>query len=680
MKTNLLIKIALTLITLNTSALAEQLDQSNIPAITSTKLEGVARSDGNASTAKLYVGVHSGSTRGKNFQFYDYETIDVVGKIIPAPQDIGKTASIYVVLRLIKDGTETWTALNSTGNWLPWNTYLNSLPAAFEVTSLKELEERYIYAGMTTEGERRLYLGYSTESGDGKPVIHFNSTALKFETDKTENFYPELEFEDKPILVENENNYYRQICDGTKTELYNSNAGNIQFAIPVNINDDNYDDLIVLYWCRSKFVVRDDPTPDLVAAFLSDEDGSYHMDNMTVFGEQNPKLGGMSRKYISGDMNGDGRQDFAFAVNWEDNRFAGEGHEEDNFSVPAIMLSKNEHEYEILNPGRRNWYHAVANPINNLGTNDFFFAGFHANYDGDDLEQIQSYRFDINTNSLMDVTDEYPYGGAGETQFSPDGSIELVSEQERIGDGIFVPAINMYKKENGQWTKKDSYYHEPVGAVDFISFNDTAVAYRFLYNLNGKEFLGYGAEVFCFMEKYDESSEMTFVAFQNGEVLKSGGKMTLSGNGVSYNQTDDMTPYHLLSFFKIIDNKLQLIENVVINEQGKMGGFFMDCLDINKDGFTDISIAAISSDYYDRDAGGVPILYLNDGNGHLVNSNIRKIPGKYQKFGASEEVGYFHDVNNDEKIDLIILPNSLGFDNDIRNEPTADDIYIYLGK
>ena len=68
-----------------------------------------------------------------------------------------------------------------------------------------------------------------------------------------------------------------------------------------------------------------------------------------MFGELVPSLGGASRKYDTGDLNGDGRVDFAFAMNWEDGR-SGSPWEYSRAS-PAVILSKNEAEYEVVKIG-----------------------------------------------------------------------------------------------------------------------------------------------------------------------------------------------------------------------------------------------------------------------------------------------------------------------------------------
>jgi len=151
------------------------------------------------------------------------------------------------------------------------------------------------------------------------------------------------QFKEQPIII-SDANLYPQVCNTSYSETQPS----IQFVIPVNINNDDWEDFIVHQWCdlyRDKFgEVISEPTPDLIVVYLSNGDGTYRNGNIDVFGEDIPSLGGASRKFDRGDVNGDGRDDFAFAMNWEDGR-SGDPWEYSR-AAPAIILSKGDTEYE----------------------------------------------------------------------------------------------------------------------------------------------------------------------------------------------------------------------------------------------------------------------------------------------------------------------------------------------
>ena len=165
------------------------------------------------------------------------------------------------------------------------------------------------------------------------------------------------QFKEDPIIL-TDLGLYPAVCNSG----YSSPDTGFQFVIPVNINNDEWQDFIVHQWCdidrdMSGEVIQG-PTPDVLSVQLSNGDGTYRDGNQEVFGELAPSLGGASRKYDTGDLNGDGRVDFAFAMNWEDGR-SGSPWEYSRAS-PAVILSKNEAEYEVVKIGTPDWGHAVA--------------------------------------------------------------------------------------------------------------------------------------------------------------------------------------------------------------------------------------------------------------------------------------------------------------------------------
>ena len=172
-------------------------------------------------------------------------------------------------------------------------------------------------------------------------------------------------FNSNPIVLSDSVSYYADAC----------NNPSFQFLIPVNINNDSFIDFIAHFWCDSQTPAEIDTedVPDALVAYISDGYGNYTVDNLDVFGELYPKLGGASRKYARGDINQDGKDDFAFAMNAEDGRAAYDNKTIiTNYAYPAVLLS-NETGYEITRLGEKDWGHSVQ-----IKNNEALFGGHNS--------------------------------------------------------------------------------------------------------------------------------------------------------------------------------------------------------------------------------------------------------------------------------------------------------------
>ena len=110
------------------------------------------------------------------------EIIDLVTKIYPQDEDIGKVGEIFVVLRVIKDGKKVFYSLNSDGIWLNWNASLKSLEPTKYIDSLSSEEMVEVYSGAMSEGSKYFYIGYSVvNDAKGKPIIHVNGKPFKID-------------------------------------------------------------------------------------------------------------------------------------------------------------------------------------------------------------------------------------------------------------------------------------------------------------------------------------------------------------------------------------------------------------------------------------------------------------------------------------------------------------------
>ncbi len=411
-----------------------------------------------------------------------------------------------------------------------------------------------------------------------------------------------------PIIIEDAASYYSHAC----------NDPSFQFLIPLNINDDEHIDFISHFWCDSKIPGEYDnePTPDALVAYLNDGFGNYSIDNLSVFGEIYPKLGGASRKYAIGDINNDGKNDIAFAMNWEDGR-ASYDYESmiSNYSRPALLLS-NDNGYEIVKLGEPDWGHSVQ-----IKNNKVFFAGH------------KSQVFELDKNGWNDVSDSYP-----ELSFA---SFLLFDEY----------IINSIRKDSSQGLEliKDneiisSIMFEESFKVNFESWNNAGTNYYTelgVYNIRGENYFDGMISEMC-------QKEDIIVASINASKLISGEIV----EGGFYSESDT-TPVVMLALYKIENDRLIAYDKTIKDEEINHNYNFFDCTDVNNDGKKDIIARVFSQQWNDYDNNkGIPEIYIN-ADEHYYNLDTSNWP----TYSNNEDTqGFLFDFDNNGTSDLVVFP------------------------
>ena len=433
-------------------------------------------------------------------------------------------------------------------------------------------------------------------------------------------------FNSDPITLIDAASYYSKAC----------NNPSFQFLIPTKINEDAYIDFIAHYWCDSLTPAEYDvaPTSDALVAYVSDNFGEYKIDNINIFGEINPRLGGASRKYARGDINEDGKDDFAFAINWEDGR-ASFDYESmiSNYAKPAILLS-NESGYEIVKLGINDWGHSVQ-----IKDSKVFFAGHSSQV----FELIDSYWINISDSysnlsfASFLIFDDFIVNSVRK-EFSQ--GLELIKNNEVISS---IMTEESFRVNFESWNNSGSNNYSELG----------------VYNIRGENYFDGMISEMC-------RKDNIIVATINASKLSSGDIL----EGGFYTESETV-PVVIFSFYDIYNDSLRELDINIINEEINHNFNFFDCIDANNDQQKDIIAQVFSEQWNDQDNNkGVPEIYIND-NGNYFNLDTSNWP-IYSY--ADDSQGYLFDVDNNATLDLIVFPLKINTSGNIEIYTTNKNI------
>jgi len=455
----------------------------------------------------------------------------------------------------------------------------------------------------------------------------------------------------EPLVAYDPDTYYSNVCTADTTL-----EPSIQFAIPTKLNDDEYTDFIVVYWCDlAGNSEKTTATPNILVAQVSDGMGGFTVENYDVFGASYPSISGASRKYAVGDFNNDGVDDYAFATNWEDGR----NNESVYDAQPTVLLSNTNYTYDISVFGEPCWGHAVQSRPNNQGYDDALFGGYCGN-------QFQAYR--LVNNEWVSTTQEYPVGlnqpaSHWATDFQTVGTDSIVGTTCVFTSNETPPAcgIGLFT-EYEDWAMDDNYL-TPVEFITTVTNWNGDVGPMDVMLVNDEQYLGIAASQMCVMD------DATVIAMYDGW------KPTVEVYEGGTYDVDDMDDHRFLLVFDIVDNKLVQREDAFVNEVNQYNANFFECGDINNDGLSDVVISEFSRG--ERQFGGKPMVYLNNGSKFVMYENAEEpMPGHS---GVQDNAqGYLHDMNSDGYVDVVVFGETTATDGNIEIYTTTD--YLTLNE
>lgn len=471
--------------------------------------------------------------------------------------------------------------------------------------------------------------------------------------------YPQLIFSQDKIV-------YRDVT--VDQENYRSTpVVSLFLATDVNL-DDRTDFLVHLWWeaYEANDVFTTEPTPDLLLMYVQDEDGAFKLSNQEVFGTALPSLGGASRKVSHKDINGDGVQDFAFAMNMEDLR--DQAGDSDINAQPTIVLSNGVGGYEVIRLGEAAWGHGVE--IIELPNSifDVAFGGYSGN-------NRQMFRFD--NGEFIDVIDQYPvdlfYGVWASTInsfFSADENVTFITSS--ISDNIY--ASELTQNELGE-----PFYQLEQVEQGFIVHVVTEVgAYELYREVKPSDYqmktemdtIYNGLTVHIL----DDGKALTHYTIDAQRIFQEDGGRIVLVNKISASLLEDSVnlvtgeilidhapkPYTTYSFFSLdVDGVVEL--NVEFEEEfGNINTNFFDVLDLDGNGYFDLVVHVFNRPWEDTlKTQNLPLIYLNDGNDLLVRVDPLDFLDERNllvgNFDLSLQTSMF-DLNGDGKLNIFQYP------------------------
>lgn len=424
----------------------------------------------------------------------------------------------------------------------------------------------------------------------------------------------------------------------------------LQFVIPVTLNDDNDEDFIVHYWCENAAgTAATTPTADALVAYLSQGGGQYSAETTAVFGETEPGLGGASRKYVRGDINGDGRDDFAFAMNWEDGRSTANPAEIG--TQGSVLLSTAAGQYRVHRLGDKEWGHAVELVPNQAGGMDVIFSGFVNGVDA-----LQAFRYQ--NGSWLKVSDEYPQGDEVKSwsnafRYLQDADqrgylVGVIKDNEKVG-------LALYSRETSGWVSQHRNETDIKFMTWWYNWSNTQEPIA-VVEMDGQDYFSGSVDEICVLDNGVETPRL--VAKQNATQHVQ--YKTLEQNPAEIYDQDDTRNVNLLRFYSIKDNQLVLEASPIVDEVVNVNYNFFDCRDINADQHKDLVVYGFSRPGFNQRVkeAGKPIVYLNDGQGAYreVKLDFLRAHSSRLADGTGPELqGVMWDVNKDGYQDLILF-------------------------
>lgn len=398
------------------------------------------------------------------------------------------------------------------------------------------------------------------------------------------------------------------------------------------------------------------PTPNRLVVYLAQPDGSFVDATAELFGTPEPVvLPGFARKVDVGDLNGDGRPDWVYALNREDGRATDDV--ELIEATSAVVLSQPGNGYRVVTFGEPSWHHAariyVSGGVGHVLAVGLDLMGKPMIGDWDDaiIGMHEAFVLD-ETGSQFVAAGAVPADPATFVVLPPDqpGGIasQVVTVVIDVSTGSRDP-INSHpalleRDATGQWTIAD--YRDVIDAVrvPFVAWNG-ARGTTGLATIDGMPLM---------IPNYPESALLRPTPGEDPVAV-----MWLQGQALpqpredGYYYENDGRAYARFEFYRAVDGEFLDADLRITGERRFPGQsiFDFEVLDVNADGLEDIVAYPVT-------ATARPDVYLNLGNREFMRLDDAVLPAGPLWGGPGFRAGNarFLDANGDGVQDLLYFP------------------------
>lgn len=476
-----------------------------------------------------------------------------------------------------------------------------------------------------------------------------NSTSAAPETAVTETPSLTTTFSSNYIALPSAESIVSNLC------TQESRTGGFSTRIATaDLNSDGKQDIVSSYFCSysSPGTSYSGPVPNTLIVFLSQADGSYALGNRQLFGTNIVDVGGFSNGFTVGDFNSDGKPDVGIGVSKEDTRAF---EQPSTWDAPqVVLLSRPNGTYSVETLPVVAASGKVQAVDNEIGGVDFVYPAMAQDF-------ATAFRWD--QGSWRKISG-YPRVNIGMTFFprqnTTSGSTKVLTNSTEPSDGN--ASLQLQEKNNGTWSISSKYIF-PSRQINVIGWNGQLVQSS-LATVNDVQMTYATFENSCILKMSPFGSDDLAIAQIGGFVTPRDWDGSTLLDERTLNGISILVPFNASKTLSI---------NPYLFDVQPSGQFTVfQCVDINKDGYTDVVIN--NQGYAYKLTVGGPVFYLNDKKGRLIKHSVVDLPRVPQSPNEwPDSNSLIQDMNGDGVPDLIYY-STLAMPND-----SNISFRIYLG-